>query len=340
MADVKITADSFKPVASTMDSSQQEKIAAKSLTFTQDAMRRLRKNKAAMISLYILIILIFISVLSLWVSPHNPNAQNPNFKNLAPKIGNLNIPGFNGYWNSGAGAVDTYARAGVPKGTYYIFGTDYLGRDLLSRTLVGVRVSLFIAFMATLFDLTIGLFYGLISGWKGGRTDTIMQRIIEIVSSVPNLVVVILMLLVFKPGMTSIILAIGMTGWITMARLIRAQTMQLKDQEFILAAKTLGEKPSKIAFKHLIPNLSSVIIIQTMFTIPNAIFFEAFLSYIGIGIPAPIASLGTLLSDGQKAFRFFSFQLWIPAIFIVIIMLAFNLLADGLRDAFDPKTLD
>ncbi len=192
--------------------------------------------------------------------------------------------------------------------------------------------------MATLFDLTIGIIYGIVSGWNGGTVDTVMQRIVEIISSIPNLVVVILMLLVFKPGLFSIIVAIAFTGWVTMARLIRAQTLQMRDQEFILAAKTLGESPIKIAWKHLIPNLSSTIIIQTMFTIPSAIFFEAFLSYIGIGIPSPQASLGTLLSDGQKNFRFLPYQMVYPAIVISVLMLAFNLLADGLRDAFDPRS--
>lgn len=129
-----------------------------------------------------------------------------------------------------------------------------------------------------------------------------------------------------------------MTGWVTMARLVRAETLQLKDQEFVLAARTLGESSTKIAFKHLIPNLSSTIIIQTMFTIPSAIFFEAFLSYIGIGLPAPTASLGTLLSDGQKVLQIYPSELVFPAVVIVVLMLAFNLLADGLRDAFDPRS--
>lgn len=336
MADTKenlqLGPDAFKHVAT--NTQAQEKIAAPSLTFSQDAIRRLKQNKFALISFWILVIIGIVALLSIWFSPTDPNRQHLAYTHLPPKWGNLNIPFINGYRNG----IDMYAKNGVPKGTYFFLGTDYLGRDMLSRVLVGTRVSLFIALLATFFDLTIGVFYGIISGWKGGTTDTIMQRIIEIISSVPNLIVVILMLLVFKPGLTSIILAIAMTGWVTMARLVRAETLQLKDQEFVLAARTLGESSTKIAFKHLIPNLSSTIIIQTMFTIPSAIFFEAFLSYIGIGLPAPTASLGTLLSDGQKVLQIYPSELVFPAVVIVVLMLAFNLLADGLRDAFDPRS--
>lgn len=330
MATTKLSPDAFKHVK--VNTAEQERIAKPALTFSQDAMRRLKKNKAALISLWILIIIAVISILSLWLSPSNPNKQNLNYSNLPPKWPGVDLPGLNGYLNG----QNKYA--GMGKNVYYLLGTDYLGRDLLSRIMVGTRVSLFIGIVATFFDLTIGVFYGIISGWRGGMTDTLMQRVIEIISSVPNLVVVILMLQVFKPGMTSIILAIALTGWVTMARLIWAQTLQLKDQEFVLAARTLGESSVKIAFKHLIPNLSSIIIIQTMFTIPTAIFFEAFLSYIGIGLPAPTASLGTLLSDGQKNLQVLPYQLLCPAIVIVVLMLAFNLLADGLRDAFDPRS--
>ncbi|APR29453.1 ABC transporter permease [Pediococcus acidilactici] len=330
METTKLSPDAFKHVK--VNTAEQERIAKPALTFSQDAMRRLKKNKAALISLWILIIIAVISILSLWLSPSNPNKQNLNYSNLPPKWPGVDLPGLNGYLNG----QNKYA--GMGKNVYYLLGTDYLGRDLLSRIMVGTRVSLFIGIVATFFDLTIGVFYGIISGWRGGMTDTLMQRVIEIISSVPNLVVVILMLQVFKPGMTSIILAIALTGWVTMARLIRAQTLQLKDQEFVLAARTLGESSVKIAFKHLIPNLSSIIIIQTMFTIPTAIFFEAFLSYIGIGLPAPTASLGTLLSDGQKNLQVLPYQLLCPAIVIVVLMLAFNLLADGLRDAFDPRS--
>ncbi|WP_125571164.1 ABC transporter permease [Lacticaseibacillus songhuajiangensis] len=336
MADYKINADSFTKAH--IEKEASEHISTPSLTFTQDAFRRLKRNKVAMVALWILIIMILLSVLSIWISPHNPDTQHLKWNNLPPKIANFNIPGFNGHGLYQGAETDVYKASGVPNNIWFALGTDSLGRDILSRILVGTRVSLFVAFMATLFDLTIGILYGIVSGWNGGIVDNILQRIIEIISSIPNLVVVILMLLVFKPGLTSIIVAIAFTGWVTMARLIRAQTLQLRDQEFVLAAKTLGESPWKIALHHLIPNLSSTIIIQTMFTIPTAIFFEAFLSYIGIGIPAPTASLGTLLSDGQKNFRFLPYQMVYPAIVISVLMLAFNLLADGLRDAFDPRS--
>ncbi|MFD0898634.1 oligopeptide ABC transporter permease [Loigolactobacillus binensis] len=338
MADEKmqLPKDAFEPLQAT-EQLNSERIAAPSLTFLQDAWRRLKKNKAAVISLWVLVVIIILAVGSIWFSPRNPNAQNAAYANLPPKIGG-GFWGFDGKANIAGAVVDAYKQAGVPKGTYYILGTDYLGRDLLSRILFGTRISLLVAFVATFFDLVIGVAYGMISGWYGGRVDTIMQRVLEVISSVPNLVVVILMIVVFKPGIFSISMAIAITGWITMARLIRAQTLKMKDQEFILAARTLGESTRKIALKHLLPNLSSTIIIQLMFTIPTAIFFEAFLSFIGIGISAPNASLGTLLNDGYKTFRFLPYQMWYPAAVLSIIMIAFNLLADGLRDAFDPRT--
>jgi len=339
MADtVKLPEDSFKPITpadrAALDS---EKIAAPSLTFAQDAWRRLKKNRGAWVSLIVLAIVFIMAFGSLFVSPHNPNAVNPSYANLPSKIPGIGINGFNGTLVQAGQRIAAYKQAGAGS-AYYIMGTDYLGRDLFSRVLYGTRISLIIALVATFFDLTIGVTYGMFSGWKGGRIDTFMQRVIEIILSIPNLVIIVLLILILKPGMTSIIIAIALTSWVNMARLVRAQTMELKSQEFILAARTLGEHPLKIAFKHLLPNLSSVIIINTMFTIPNAIFFEAMLSYIGIGISSPQASLGTLLNDGQKNFQFLPYQMWWPAVVLSIVMLAFNLLGDGLRDAFDPRT--
>ncbi|MBQ6460488.1 MAG: ABC transporter permease, partial [Exiguobacterium sp.] len=212
-----------------------------------------------------------------------------------------------------------------------------LGRDLWSRIWEGTRISLFIGLVAAIIDTIIGVAYGGISAYFGGRTDNIMQRIVEILTGIPNLILIILFILIFDPGVFTIILALAITGWIGMSRLVRGQILKLKNQEFVLAARTLGASSTRLIFKHLIPNTLGAIIITLMFTIPSAIFFEAFLSFIGIGLQPPQASLGTLINDGYKELRTFPFLLVIPSIVIVLLMVSFNLLADGLRDAFDPK---
>ena len=334
-----ITKDLFES-ASESSMQDKEKISAPSLSFIADSWRRLKKNKVAMVSLIILIIISMSSLLAPVIAPHDPNAQTVQYANMPPKIPGIDINGLNGTVKQNGVVIDKYEASNVPEDVYYYLGTDSLGRDLLSRILYGTRVSLFIAFMAALFNLTLGVVYGLTSGWLGGKVDNIMQRILEILSGVPNLVVVILMLLVLKPGISSIIIALALTEWLSMARVVRAQTLKLKNQEYILAARTLGQSPMKIAFRHILPNLAGVIIIQVMFSIPSAIFFEAFLSFIGIGIPAPNASLGTLINDGYKTFRFLPHLMWYPAGIMSVIMICFNLLADGLRDAFDPKMRD
>ena len=334
-----ITKDLFE-TASESSMQDKEKISAPSLSFMADSWRRLKKNKVATVSLVILIIITMSSLLAPVIAPHDPNAQTVQYANMPPKIPGIDINGLNGTVKQNGVVIDKYEASNVPEDVYYYLGTDSLGRDLLSRILYGTRVSLFIAFMAALFNLTLGVVYGLTSGWLGGKVDNIMQRILEILSGVPNLVVVILMLLVLKPGISSIIIALALTEWLSMARVVRAQTLKLKNQEYILAARTLGQSPMKIAFRHILPNLAGVIIIQVMFSIPSAIFFEAFLSFIGIGIPAPNASLGTLINDGYKTFRFLPHLMWYPAGIMSVIMICFNLLADGLRDAFDPKMRD
>nr|WP_320165203.1 oligopeptide ABC transporter permease [uncultured Trichococcus sp.] len=334
-----VTKDLFES-ASESSMQDKEKISAPSLSFMADSWRRLKKNNVAMVSLILLIIISMSSLLAPVIAPHDPNAQTVQYANMPPKIPGIDINGLNGTVKQNGVVIDKYEASNVPEDVYYYLGTDSLGRDLLSRILYGTRVSLFIAFMAALFNLTLGVVYGLTSGWLGGKVDNIMQRILEILSGVPNLVVVILMLLVLKPGISSIIIALALTEWLSMARVVRAQTLKLKNQEYILAARTLGQSPMKIAFRHILPNLAGVIIIQVMFSIPSAIFFEAFLSFIGIGIPAPNASLGTLINDGYKTFRFLPHLMWYPAGIMSVIMICFNLLADGLRDAFDPKMRD
>ncbi|MBL1227763.1 ABC transporter permease [Enterococcus sp. BWB1-3] len=332
-----ISADEFQLLdAST--TKERERIAMPSLSFLQDSWRRLKKNKAAVISMAVLVVIVIISIGSIWLSPHDPTKQNISYINLPPKIPGLDgINGLNGKAVVAGQIVDKYAQANVPDDLRFYLGTDGLGRDVLSRLLMGTRVSLLIAFIAAVLDISIGVTYGLISGLLGGRVDTVMQRILEVLSGIPNLVVMILMLTVFDPGILSIVLAMVVTNWISMARIVRAQTLKLKDQEFVLAAQTLGESRLKIAVKHILPNISSVIIVQMMFSIPAAIFFEAFLSFIGLGLRPPTASLGTLLNEGYKTFRFLPYLMWIPAATLSVIMICFNLLADGLRDALDPK---
>ncbi|PLA94134.1 ABC transporter permease [Ligilactobacillus salivarius] len=336
---LKLSPDSFEPLAKG-EAQDNEKIAAPSLTFTQDVWLRLKKNKGAVVSLIVILLMVIVAFGSTpFINKSTLVKSQPQYANLPAKVPGLDaINGLNGKVKQGGVWVDAYAKNDVPKDKYFYLGTDYLGRSLAQRIIYGTKVSLIVALVATFFDLTVGVAYGIISGWKGGRVDNVMQRIIEIISSIPNLVIVVLMLVVLKPGMTSIILAIAISSWTTMARMIRAETLSLKTQEYVLAARTLGESPTKIAWKHLVPNLSSIIIIQTMYTIPSAIFFEAFLSFIGIGITAPETSLGVLLNEGQKNFQFLPYQMWYPAIVLCVLMIAFNLLGDGLRDAFDPKT--
>ena len=336
---LKLSPDSFEPLAKG-EAQDNEKIAAPSLTFTQDVWLRLKKNKGAVISLVVILLMVIVAFGSTpFINKSTLVKSQPQYANLPAKVPGLDaINGLNGKIKQGGVWVDAYAKNDVPKDKYFYLGTDYLGRSLAQRIIYGTKVSLIVALVATFFDLTVGVAYGIISGWKGGRVDNVMQRIIEIISSIPNLVIVVLMLVVLKPGMTSIILAIAISSWTTMARMLRPETLPLKTPEYVLAARTLGESPTKIAWKHLVPNLSSIIIIQTMYTIPSAIFFEAFLSFIGIGITAPETSLGVLLNEGQKNFQFLPYQMWYPAIVLCVLMIAFNLLGDGLRDAFDPKT--
>jgi oligopeptide transport system permease protein len=223
------------------------------------------------------------------------------------------------------------------KDTYFWFGSDALGRDQFTRLWEGTRVSLIIAFVAAMLDLVIGVAYGGISGFYGGKVDNVMQRIAEILVGIPNLVIILLMMLVLKPGIVSIVIALSITGWIGMSRIVRGEVLKLKNQEFVLASRTLGTSNGTIIRKHLVPNISGIIIINTMFSVPGAIFFEAFLSFIGLGIVPPDASLGSLIELGFNNLRLYPYMLVFPAVVISVLMIAFNIVGDGLRDAFDPK---
>ena len=219
----------------------------------------------------------------------------------------------------------------------YVLGTDNLGRDILTRLMYGTRVSLMVAVVAAAVNMVIGILFGGISGYAGGMVDTVMMRIVDIISTIPLTLYVILIMVLLGQGIQSIIIALGTVYWVDMARVVRGQVLSLKEQEFVLAAKTIGSSTKTILFEHLIPNAMGSILVTVTMLIPSAIFMEAFLSYLGIGLKPPLASLGTMCNDATENLRSCPHQLFIPALVICIIMFAFNFVGDGLRDALDPK---
>lgn len=216
-------------------------------------------------------------------------------------------------------------------------GTDELGRDLFSRCSWGARISLFVGVTAALIDLVIGVIYGAVAGYLGGKVEAFLMRLIDILASIPSLLFVILLLVIMEPGLLSLIIALTVTGWISMARIVRGQILQLKELDFVRAAVAIGASHKRIIFFHLLPNLTGPIITTMTLTIPSAIFSEAFLSFLGLGVQAPIASWGTMASDGLAALRYYPWRLFFPAACISLTMLSFHLLADGISDALDPK---
>lgn len=316
-----------------------------SQSFWKDAMCRFRKNKGAVLALIVLILIIFMALVGPLMNEYSYSDQMMTSANLAPRVPGLEKLGIldgdekmttttgikikNGY------VVD--AETGQKSDLYFWFGTDTLGRDLWTRTWTGTRVSLYIAVVAVLIDMVLGLSYGLISGYFGGKVDSVMQRFAEIVNSIPTLVIVTLLMLILKPGLTTITFALMITGWIGMARIARAQMLKLKEREFVLASHTLGAKQFFIIFREILPNIIGQLITNTMFSIPNAIFTEAFLSFVGLGMPEPMPSLGSLISYAYQSFTTHPYQIVPPTLVLALLMLCFNMLADGLRDALDPK---
>lgn len=217
------------------------------------------------------------------------------------------------------------------------FGTDELGRDIFIRIFWGARISLFVGIVAACLDVFIGMVYGAISGYLGEKTDEIMMRIVDVFHSIPNLLIIIMLMVVLGNGIFTIILAMACTGWINMARLIRTQVLRTKELDFVIASRAYGASPYWVIRKHLLPNCMGTIFTTLTFSIPVAIFTETFLSFLGLGVQAPIASWGTMASDGLNGADFYPWRLIFPALFISMTMLAFNLLGDGLRDVFDEK---
>ncbi|MBC8599436.1 ABC transporter permease [Lachnospiraceae bacterium BX10] len=303
LACIPVENDDF---AAASDQDEGDVILRPSLNYWQDAWRRLRKNPVAILAIVMLAALAVMCVVG---------------------------PGMTGYDYD---AVSLSEKNALPSSDHW-FGTDKMGRDLFTRVWIGGRISMILGIAGAAIDMLIGVVYGGVAAYFGGKTDAIMMRIVEILASIPYLLLVVLVSLIVGKGVGSLLIAMCLTGWCHMARLVRGQVLQLKDQEYLLAAKALGTPWYKVIFRHLIPNTLGVVIVAVTFDVPSFIFGEAFLSYIGLGVQAPMTSWGSLASNAQQTMAFYPYQLFFPAFFIALTMLSFQLLGDGLRDALDPK---
>ena len=310
-------------------------------SYWADAFARFKANRGAVFGFICICVLVFFAIVGPYMNEYTYDQQNILLQNMAPRVQGLeNLGIFDGSENmktsTGMREINNYTTPGNDN-LYFWFGTDSLGRDIWTRTWTGTRISLYVAAVAVICDLLIGVTYGLISGYFGGRVDMIMQRIVEVLNSIPYLVTVTLLLLILKPGLMTITLALVITGWIGMSRIARAEILKIKEREYILASRTLGAKNIWIIFREALPNMIGPLITQTMFSIPHAIFTEAFLAFIGLGVPEPMASLGSMISSGYRNFTTHPYMIVAPIIVMGLLMLSFTLFADGLRDALDPK---
>lgn len=303
--------------------------------------RRFASNKGAVVALLCIAFIVLFAMVGPLISGYGYADQALSQKNFAPRVPVLEKLGIlNGNealrTTTGVKIINGYQSKNLLD-LYYWFGSDTLGRDIWTRVWQGARISLGIAIVSAILNMTLGLSYGLISGYYGGWVDSVMQRFAEIDNGIPRLVIVTLLLLILKPGFTTIVIALVLTDWISMSRIARAEMLKLKEQEFVLASHTLGAGSLTIIFREILPNIIGQIITQLMFSIPTAIFTEAFLSFVGLGIPVPQCSLGSLISDAFNSFTTHPYQIVPPIVVLALLMLCFNILADGLREAFDPK---
>jgi oligopeptide transport system permease protein len=273
----------------------------------KDALIRLKKNRMAMIGLWILVALIILAILTPWIAPYRYESQNLEYGAQGPSAQ---------HW----------------------FGTDVFGRDLFTRVLFGGRVSLMVGFIATFVSLVIGVLWGSIAGFIGGRVDSAMMRIVDIIYSLPFMLFVVLLTVLFGRHLVLIFFAIGAVEWLTMARIVRGQVLHLRKQEFVEACYSQGISKRRIILKHIIPNVLGPIIVYTTLTIPSVMLLEAFLSFLGLGIQAPMSSWGILISDGVETMEEFPWLLIFPGLTLSLTLFSLNFLGDGLRDALDPRT--
>lgn len=329
--DVAFRKDDFEFAARAKD--EYDSLDVSHESFWKDVAVRFMKNKGAVLGACIIAFIVALAVFAPMFSSRTYKTVVIEHASLPPRVPLVEKLGF---MNGTVEGVDRYAEAEA-KGVHYPFGTDTLGRDLWTRCWVGTRISLYIALLAMLIDIVIGMSFGMVSGFLGGKVDLAMQRFLEILNGIPNLVIVTLLVLVLRPGIMSITIALFIKGWIGMSQVVRAQVLKLKEQEYVLASRTLGTSTVNLLRREVLPNVLGQVIIMSMFSIPNAIFTESFLAFIGLGLQAPMASLGVLINDGFKSFLVYPHMVAIPTAVLAALMLSFNIMADGLRDAFDPK---
>ncbi|MCD7829884.1 MAG: ABC transporter permease [Clostridiales bacterium] len=330
--------DLSKFAPATDEEKRQQDVMGESTTFFKDGMRRLRKNPLAMGAIVVLILIILIIIFAPMVVPYGYAEIVKGASNLGPF-----------QYSSSEQASIAAGESVFP----HIFGTDSLGRDYFIRVVYGTRVSLCVGLFASLMVLLIGMIYGSVSGYLGGMVDLVMMRIVDIIYSLPDMLIIILLAVVLNEtlgdvikgtilaklgtNMISLFIVYGLLYWVSMARLIRGQILTIKQNEYVLAAQCIGTSTPRIIRRHILPNCLSVIIITTALQIPSAIFTESYLSFLGLGVSAPMPSLGSLANDARSGLQSYPLKLIFPAVTICLIVLALNLLGDGLRDAFDPK---
>ena len=327
---IKLTPEMMIPA--TKEEREQLIMMRESVTYWQDAMRRFRANKVAMISLAVILLIVAFAFLGPLFMPYTYDQQIRGHERLAPVISSE---------------------------LFHPFGTDNLGRDLCVRVMIGTRISLVIGIVSTLFIVIIGVLYGAVSGFAGGAVDIVMMRICEIIYSIPTVLIIILLNIVLKEplqkffdagnlealrtvgtGLICIFITFALLYWVSMARMVRGEILALKNSEYVTASRALGGSGGWIIRKHLVPNCIGTVVVTTTFQIPSSIFTESFLSFIGLGVSAPMASLGSLVNDALNGFQTAPYRLFIPAAVLALIILAMNQLGDGLRDALDPKMRD
>jgi oligopeptide transport system permease protein len=283
-----------------------------------DALRRLLRNRAAVISIVILAVIAVAAIVGPWLLAYTFFEQDYTVVSCAPD-----------WWPD----TSVMCTAG---GTHW-FGTDSVGRDLLVRTLYGARVSLSVGLIATLVSLVIGVVYGAVAGFIGGRVDELMMRFVDVLYSIPYIFLVIILMVIFNRNFFLLFVAIGAVEWLTMARIVRGQTLSLKQKEFIEAARAGGVGTFGIIWRHIIPNVLGPVIVYVTLTVPASILAESFLSYLGLGIQEPLTSWGVLISEGKDQMETAPWMLLFPAAFMTVTLFCFNFIGDGLRDALDPK---